>query len=399
MTNTVNSLPVLLLALTIGAFAIGLDTFVVIGSLAEISRSLAISIDAAGWIISTYAFCYAVFAPLNAWLFRGWKRRNVLLLSTCIFTIGNLLCAIGLNFEMVILGRVVSAFGAAMFTPAATTLTTVLLPPERKGFALSLIFGGMTVSQAVGVPVTSWIAEAFGWRYAFYFVTLFGLIALMLLTIILSGISHASPQIKKQALQMDVPKVIYGLLSVTFMIVAAEFVVYSYLSVLLSDTKFGIIPVLPSVLFAYGVGAVVGNIATGYLTDRIGPANVLLGAILTQTGLLIALVTLRDNGPLVIGIGLLWGIVSYMYLVPIQHRLLSYAGKQSSIFLAINSSIIYIGIGAGGWIGGLLLTRLGIPFLAIFTGIVGLSALASAVIVMRRPVNNSATGDALSQVS
>lgn len=183
------------------------------------------------------------------------------------------------------------------------------------------------------------------------------------------------------------------------MIVAAEFVVYSYLSVLLSDTKFGIIPVLPSVLFAYGVGAVVGNIATGYLTDRIGPANVLLGAILTQTGLLIALVTLRDNGPLVIGIGLLWGIVSYMYLVPIQHRLLSYAGKQSSIFLAINSSIIYIGIGAGGWIGGLLLTRLGIPFLAIFTGIVGLSALASAVIVMRRPVNNSATGDALSQVS
>lgn len=388
----------LLTALTIGAFAIGLDTFVVIGSLDEISRDLSISAEAAGWIISIYAFCYAVFAPFNAWLFRRSNRRNVLLLATGFFTAGNLLCAVGLSFEMVILGRIVSAFGAAMFTPAATVLATELLPPERKGFALSLIFGGMTVSQAAGVPITSWIAEAFGWRYAFYFVVLFGLAALALLAAMLSGTRLArSAAQAKQAQSSRLPKVLYGLLGMTFMIVTAEFVVYSYISFLLADTLLGRVPVLPTVLLAYGLGAVVGNIATGYLTDRIGPANVLFGTIVIQTALLIALVALRDDGFLAVGIGFLWGIVSYMYLVPIQHRLLSHAGPSSNLFLAANSSVIHFGIGSGSWIGGLLLTRWGVPYLALFAGVVGLVALAAAFVLMRQPVRSWASADPLMQ--
>lgn len=389
----------LLTALTIGAFAIGLDTFVVIGALDEISRNLSISVDAAGWIISVYAFCYALFAPLNAWLFRNWNRRNVLLLALSLFTAGNLLCAIGLNFEMIAVGRVVSAFGAAMFTPAAMMLATQLLPPERKGFALSLIFGGMTVSQAAGVPVTSWIAEALGWRYAFYFVVLFGLIALALLAVMLSGTGLARSEAQKQAGYRELPKVLFGLLSVTLMVVTAEFVVYSYISFLLSDTRLGVVHVLPTVLLAYGIGAVVGNIATGYLTDRIGPANVLFGTIVIQTALLIALVALRHDGLLVIAIGFFWGIVSYMYLIPIQHRLLSHAGQRSSLFLAANSSVIFIGIGSGSWIGGLLLTGFGIPYLAIFAGIVGLAALIAAIVLMRQPVKSWPAGDALTQSS
>lgn len=44
----------------IAAFAIGLDTFVIIGALEVISRDLNISTGAAGWIISIYALSYAV---------------------------------------------------------------------------------------------------------------------------------------------------------------------------------------------------------------------------------------------------------------------------------------------------------------------------------------------------
>ncbi|MGY8663885.1 MFS transporter [Bradyrhizobium sp. UFLA05-109] len=158
---------IILAALTIAAFAIGLDTFVIIGALDVISQDFAISTGAAGWIISIYALCYAVFAPLNAWIFRTVSCRNVQLLSVSIFIIGNLVCAIAPNFLVLAATRVISAYGAAMFTPAATALAAELLPPARKGFALSLIFGGMTVSQVAGVPGTTWIAEAIGWRFAF----------------------------------------------------------------------------------------------------------------------------------------------------------------------------------------------------------------------------------------
>lgn len=179
---------VLLAALTVGAFAVGLDAYVVLGALDEVMKDLAIAPATAGWIVSSYAFCYAVFAPLNAWMFRQWSRRNVLILSVGLFALGNLFCGFASGFAVLIVGRVVSAYGAAMFTPAATALATELLPPERKGLALSLIFGGMTVSQAAGVPVTSWVAESLNWRYSFFFVVFFGVVATVMLALLLSGL-------------------------------------------------------------------------------------------------------------------------------------------------------------------------------------------------------------------
>lgn len=110
----------------------------------------------------------------------GLIRRNVQILSVSIFIIGNVICAIAPNFATMAAARVISAYGAAMFTPAATALATELLPPGRKGSALSLIFGGMTVSQVAGVPATSWIADAIGWRFAFGFVAVAGLLALLI---------------------------------------------------------------------------------------------------------------------------------------------------------------------------------------------------------------------------
>jgi DHA1 family inner membrane transport protein len=377
---------VLLAALAIGAFAIGLDAFVVIGSLSEIIQKLEISSHAGGWIVSSYAFCYALFAPLNAWLFRGWSRRSALVLSVALFTVGNLTCALAPGFPTLIAGRVLSAFGAAMFTPAATTLATELLPAQRKGFALSLIFGGMTVSQAAGVPVTSWVSEQFGWRYAFHFVVFFGLVSMALLAILLAGLPSVHTASERPRRAQPLPGMIYGLWSVTLMIVTAEFSVYSYISLLVDGTTLAGASVLPALLLAYGIGAIVGNAATGVLTDRIGPAAVLFTAVSVQTALLAALVLLRAHGLAVVGISFAWGIVSYMYLVPIQHRLLSWGSERSTLVLAVNSSLIYIGIGIGSWIGGLILDAIGLEFLVWATVGIGSLALVAAIIFMRQPV-------------
>lgn len=298
---------IVLCALTIGAFAVGLDAYVVLGALDAVMRDLAIAPAKAGWIVSSYAFSYALFAPLNAWLFRRCSRRAVLILSVGVFTIGNILCGFAPGFTVLIAGRVISAFGAAMFTPAATALATELLPPGRKGFALSLIFGGMTVAQAAGVPATSWIAEAFDWRLSFFAVAAFGAVAAGLLSLLLTGFAPVRRDSTGGNGWRAVPGVVYGLLSVTLLIVIAEFTVYSYVSLLLAETALGGVPVLPAALFAYGIGAILGNVATGVLTDRVGPTIVLLLAVGIQTALLAALVLLREYAVLVVAIAFVWG--------------------------------------------------------------------------------------------
>jgi len=370
-------------ALTIAAFAIGLDTFVIIGALDVISRDLAISTGAAGWIISIYALCYAVFAPLNAWMFKAMSRRNVQILSVSIFIIGNLICAIAPNFLTLAAGRVISAYGAAMFTPAATALAAELLPPARKGFALSLIFGGMTVSQVAGVPATSWIADAIGWRFSFGFVVIAGLLALIIFAPMMSGIPAKAPERGNGPTSKGFSKTIYGILSVTLFIVVSEFIVYSYVSVFIIGSLLAGVPLLSAALFAYGFGAVTGNAACGVLTDRFGPYKVLIAAVGAQLILLVGLVAFGQHGALTVLIAFLWGNVSYMYLVPIQHRLLGLAGDRSKLVLAMNSSTTFAGIAVGAFFGGILVEISSVTSLAAASILIGLIGIGLAVAFMR----------------
>ncbi|ANW03117.1 MFS transporter [Bradyrhizobium icense] len=373
----------ILAALTIAAFAIGLDTFVVIGALEVISRDLKISTGAAGWIISIYALCYAVFAPLNAWMFKAVSRRNVQILSVSIFIVGNLICAIAPNFLTLAAARVISAYGAAMFTPAATALAAELLPPARKGLALSLIFGGMTVSQVAGVPATSWIADAIGWRFAFGFVVVAGLLALLIFAPMMSGVSAKAPERGNGPASKGFSKVVYGILSVTLFVVVSEFIVYSYVSVFITGSLLTGVPLLSAALFAYGFGAVTGNAACGFLTDRFGPYKVLIAAVGAQLILLVGLVAFGHHGALTVLIAFLWGNVSYMYLVPIQHRLLGLAGDRSKLVLAMNSSTTFAGIAIGAFLGGILVEVSGVTSLAVGAILVGLIGVGLAVAFMR----------------
>ncbi|MGY4567226.1 MFS transporter [Bradyrhizobium sp. USDA 3256] len=370
-------------ALTIGAFAIGLDTFVIIGALDVISRDLTISTGAAGWIISIYALCYAIFAPLNAWVFRGMSRRNIQIMSVSIFIIGNLICAIAPDFMALVAGRVISAYGAAMFTPAATALAAELLPPARKGIALSLIFGGMTVSQVAGVPATSWIADAIGWRLAFGFVVITGLLALLIFAPMMRIIPAKAPERGDGLTSKDFSKTVYGVLSVTLFVVVSEFIVYSYVSVFITGFLFAGVPLLSAALFAYGFGAVTGNVACGFLTDRFGPYKILITAVGAQLILLVGLVAFGHHGTLTVLIAFLWGNVSYMYLVPIQHRLLSLAEDRSKLVLAMNSSTTFAGIAIGAFLGGILVEISGVRSLAAASILIGLLGIGLALAFMR----------------
>ncbi|MDA9505206.1 hypothetical protein XI09_10995 [Bradyrhizobium sp. CCBAU 11386] len=370
-------------ALTIAAFAIGLDTFVIIGALDVISRDFAISTGAAGWLISIYALCYAVFAPLNAWMFKAMSGHNVQILSVSIFIIGNLICAIAPNFLTLAAGRVISAYGAAMFTPSATALAAELLPPARKGFALSLIFGGMTVSQVAGAPATSWIANAIGWRFSFGFVVVAGLLALIIFAPMMSGIATKAPERGNGPISKGLSKTIYGILSVTLFVVVSEFIVYSYVSVFIIGSLFAGVPLLSAALFAYGFGAVMGNAACGVLTDRLGPYKVLIAVVGAQLILLVGLVAFGQHGALTVLIAFFWGNVSYMYLVPIQHRLLGLAGDRSKLVLAMNSSTTFAGIAIGAFLGGILVETSGVASLAAASILIGLIGIGLAVAFMR----------------
>ena len=151
-------------------FALGTDSFVVAGVLPEIARGFDVSIGAAGQMTTIYAVTYAVLAPVIAALAAHVGRKQLLLASLSVFVIANLGTAIAPTFGMALATRALAGLGAAMFSPTATSAAASIVPPERRGFALSVVVAGMTVSTTLGSPIGALIGGLGDWHWTMVFV-------------------------------------------------------------------------------------------------------------------------------------------------------------------------------------------------------------------------------------
>ena len=129
-----------------GAFAVGTSAYVVSGVLPDVSSELHVSLTAAGQLATAFSLSYAVGAPILSTLTGRWERRTLLIAALVLAALGNLIAAVATDYPVLIVGRVVAAFGAAVYTPAATLFATGLLPPEERGRAVAIVFGGLTTA-------------------------------------------------------------------------------------------------------------------------------------------------------------------------------------------------------------------------------------------------------------
>ncbi|HCV63649.1 MAG: MFS transporter [Serratia proteamaculans] len=358
-----------------GTFAIGTDAFIVAGILDEISGTFAVSPAQAGQLISIFALAYMLFAPLTAWLLGNLNRKHILQLALVLFIAGNLVCAYADSFLQMSAGRVLAALGAACYTPQAAAAAVGLVAEKRRGLAISIVYGGMTLAIALGIPFGTFLARLIGWREIFLLIALLGAVSLLGLSLALSAIAAPGKHTLKERLAPLRQKAVLTTLLITFFAVCSEHIVYSYVSVLLKNTQFGPEAILPIALLVFGIGAVIGNFVSGLLTDTFGSKFVLLFSVSIQTVSLFLLTFYVSSPWWVLTIFLVWGITGWMYLVPIQHHLLSLSKRFGALTVSLNSSVLYAGIAAGGMLGGLTLYSLPAFYLPLFSLPLGAIAL------------------------
>lgn len=366
-----------------GTFAIGTDAFIVAGVLTEISDTFTVSPAQAGQLISVFALAYMLFAPLTAWLFGNLNRKHILQIALVLFIAGNLACAFADSFLQISAGRVLAALGAAAYTPQAAAAAVGLVSEKRRGLAISIVYGGMTLAIALGIPFGTFLARVIGWREIFLLIALLGAVSLLGLSLALRAIAAPGKHTLKERLAPLRQKAVLTTLLITFFAVCSEHIVYSYVSVLLKHTQLGAEAILPIALLVFGVGAVIGNFVSGVLTDTLGSKFVLLFSVTIQTVSLFLLTFYVTSPWWVLTIFLVWGITGWMYLVPIQHHLLSLSKRFGALTVSLNSSVLYAGIAAGGMLGGLTLYTLPAYYLPLFSLPLGAIALLLTLFFFR----------------
>ncbi|EKF43508.1 major facilitator superfamily protein [Nitratireductor indicus C115] len=347
--------------LALGAFAVSTVAFVFAGLLPLISDETGVTVAEAGYLVSAYSMAYALGTPVLSALTGGMNRRRAIALALSFFVLGNLVAALSGGFLPLFGAQVIIGLAGGLFAATAQAAAVTLAGPERRAAAISVVVGGTTFALAFGAPAGSFLAHMVGWRGAFVMLAVVGFFCLSALWIWLPRtIEGTHIPLSERVLVVRRPGILLSL-AVSVLYLTGGFAVIAYLGPIATQGV-GLSPdYLPMVLLAYGLGAILGNYASGRLADRLGASRVVVGSMLLAAlfslgfSVLMRFAPVNIAGPLLFALIVPWGFVGWTFPPAQASRLAGFAPDVAGLALALNASAIYLGVALGTMVGGRVL--------------------------------------------
>jgi len=286
-----------------------------------------------GILGSAFLLVYARAAvPFGYWADRG-IRKTVVAAGVAIWSVATLFTGFARSFPQLFVSRAVLGIGEAGYYPAGTSLLSDYFPKEERGRVMSIWGAGSTFGIAVGFAGGGYIAEKFGWRSAFFFAAvpgiLFALLAFGLrepLRGSAESIGRAVERIHEASLRNFLDLLRIRTLRATILSQTLLYFVLAsnafWLPILLTrrfNLSVGKAGLLAGVVLV--VGGLIGTLAGGWIADRraktnpaahleVGIAGFLLGAVFIT----VALVAPLNAGPIPVFVPAFLLAVACLYL-------------------------------------------------------------------------------------
>ncbi|WP_449394417.1 MFS transporter [Devosia riboflavina] len=371
-----------LIALSVGAFGIGVTEFAPMGLLPVIATDLGVSIPVAGLLISAYALGVMIGAPLMTLTTGRVPRRTLLIALAGIFTLGNLLAAVSSDYGMFLVARIVTSLNHGAFFGVGSIVAASLVPPERRAGAVAAMFMGLTIANVVGVPLATWGGEYLGWRMAFWGIAGLGILTMVALRLTLPALPAPKSGNALAELRALRRGEVLGALALTVVGSSAMFTVFTYIAPILRDVTHASLGFVTAMLVTYGLGMTAGNWLGGRFADR-SVDRTLIVTLGGLTAILIAFAVLMPfiaPTPIII---FLWGVASFALVPPLQVRVMSAAVDAPNLASSVNIGAFNLGNAIGAALGGAVIASgLGYPAVALAgaaTSAIGLVAVLIAV--------------------
>ncbi|MDB1502649.1 MFS transporter [Bifidobacterium adolescentis] len=382
------NLPVVILIAS--SFMLGMSEFIVVGILPDIAADLKISEVTVGNLVSLFAFVYAPVTPLGSALSARFPRFATHLTLIGIFLAGNLLCAFAPNYAVLVVARIMIALVSGTLVAVAMTYVPDVTTDRFRTKFIAWVFSGFSIASVVGVPVGTWVANTFGWRWAFHMINVLTIMLIVGMVVALPRNSHIVkigflPQFRlffDRRIQLGVLDVVCG--------AAASYVFYTYLTPIMRDEVHVPEQYLSVGLVIFGAACLWSNLYGGKLADRGRGVEPLthIRPIYCAHAVLMASLVVAHWVP-VYGALLLVVLGMFMYLQNSASQVLymdvasqSHPGSLN-LAASLNSMSFNIGIALGSAVGGLINGHFGLMWL----GPVGALFLVCAIVIttMLRP--------------
>lgn len=383
---------VLAFTLTLLTFVMGTSEFVIVGLLTEVSSDLQISLATAGTLVSGFAIAYAIGTPLLTAFVSRFPKYPLMLTLISLFIIGNVISALSGSYELLIFSRIITAVVSGVLVALSMSIASDIMPENKKGPIIALIFAGFTISNVIGVPLGTLIGQLGNWQLTFWFTTALGVISLVMSIFILPRKLKVTKALAKEQLALlSNPRMILAFFIPTFSI-AGTYTIYTYITPILEEGMGVSKSYVSAILLAYGAFSILSNVLAGKIASQNGISKlrfvfivqaVILGSLyFTMESTFMGLISL-----------MLIAVMIYAMNATIQLYLMNlavvYFPSAKDFASSLTPVAVNIGIALGATLGGYTVANGSYADLAWVGGLCALAASGLAYASYRLDQKNS----------
>ncbi|MDY0956357.1 MFS transporter [Stenotrophomonas rhizophila] len=378
-------MPAAIYVFSLCAFAFGLSEFVVAGLLTAIADDLDAPISLVGTAIAAYALGAAIGAPFITALVAHWRDRHILLLATALFGVGSLLMSASPNLAVLLAVRFVVGLGHGVFMAVASDAATRLVDPQRSGRALSVVWIGLTLALAIGVPLGTYLGSLWSWRVVFMAIGVLSVGGMLGLALCMPR-GAAEVESTGAGAWKGIKAITHPQLLITAGIGAlvsiATFSFFTFVSPYLQQVTAVGVQWLSTGMLLFGICAIAGNLLGGFLADAMDVDRSIRLALVALALNLLGLYGVASMPVLMMVLIGTLGICFFAIVTLLTLRLLRQAQRfipaYSSVAAGLNIASFNLGTALGGALGGLTISYASLASIPL----TGASAAVLAVMVL-----------------
>ncbi|WP_245797278.1 MFS transporter [Corynebacterium aquilae] len=347
---------IVMLALALGGFGIGITEFVSMGLLSMIADDFGISEDRAGNIIAAYAMGVVVGAPLVATLTGHIPRRRLVIVLMAAFVVGNGLSALAHSYHLLLGARFLAGLPHGAYFSVAGLSAASMAADGKRGRAIAFLGYGFAIATVAGVPAAQALGAHVGWQWAYALVTAIGVVTFVSLVGLMPHMVRMKPTSPITELKAFTRPQVLLTLAVGVVGFGGMFAVYTYISWTMTEHAGVPERLMWVVLMAYGVGMLIGNGLGGRLSDRNVEFAIAFALVMIVVTLVSFYFTSAHPWLGTINFGLI-GMFGSTLVPALQIRLMDTAGDAQTLAAALNHSALNLANAGGAALGGAVIAR------------------------------------------
>lgn len=362
-------------------FIVGMVEMMVAGIMNLMSNDLGVSEAIIGQLVTLYAITFAISGPILVKVTNRFSPRPVLLWALVMFMIGNVIIAVAPDFTILVFGRILSSAAAALIVVKILALTALLTAPQHRGKMIGIVYSGFSGANVFGVPIGTIIGDLVGWRFTFLFI-----VAVSILVGILMYFYVPDPEFKASTTSTSSqkrgsnyskilrPAEITKYLGVTFLLLVANSVTFIYINPLMLSSGHDL-SFVSIALLINGIAGVIGTSMGGVLSDKLTSKRWLTIATSIFIVMMLILNVFLPGTGLLLMVIFIWNIMQWSTNPAVQSGIIEHVDGDTSQVMSWNMSSLNAGIGIGGIIGGLVVSKIDVFAVTYFSGAIALVAL------------------------